>query len=107
MSHICSPLCYPPVHALKVLTDGTQSLEGVIEDVKLGLLAEGEETILHSVREVHEVDIYQWASTMGETNNVYDNIVWSGEVLVTFAMKMEKAYIAMVEIVTDLNKGKG
>mgnify|MGYP001568995374 CR=1 FL=1 len=100
MSHICSPLCYPPVHALKVLTDGTQSLEEVIENVKLGLLAESEETILHTVREVHEVDIHQWARTMGETTNVYENTVWSGEVSVTLVIKMEKAYIAMVEIVT-------
>ena len=98
MSHICSPLCYPPVHALRVLTNGTQSLEEVIENVKLGLLAERCETILHSVREVHEVYIHQWASTMGETNNVYGGMVWSSEVPATFAM--EKAYIAMVEMLT-------
>ena len=98
MSHTCSPLCYPPVHAIRVLTSGIQSLEEVIENIKLGMREEKYKTIVHSVREVHEVDILQWAKDMGKTNNVYDNIIWSGEVLTTFAM--EKAYIAMVEIIT-------
>ena len=98
MSHICSYLCTPPIHALKVLTDGGHSLEEITESIKLGLLTEREETIVHSVREVHEVDIHQWARDMGQTTNVYGSLVWSGEVQEAFAM--EKAYIAMVEVLT-------
>ena len=98
MSHKCSPLCIPPIHALRMVADVRKSLEMVKEDAIRGLREEGTGLKLLHIREVHEVPVQEWMSGYTDVTCITENHVWPET-----SMYMErpcKAYIAFVEVTT-------